>query len=117
MATGISLADTWEFSLPNDSTTWILGYLDGLLMLKLLNEKDPSQFIIGSVQFGLKGWKNFKNAKGEEILFRSKKEFLYGEDRLVVDQEVLKVIPTPILTALGWEIANKQRLGEDEKKN
>lgn len=116
---GLSLAETWEFSLPEDNenpTVWILGMLDGLLMLRIAN---TTQHILieDAVRYGLKGWKNFKDIHGKEIIFKTKKVYTYGEERQALDEDIFKLISARIISTLGTEIIDRQKLSGDERKN
>lgn len=117
---GLNLAETWEFTLPEDKenpTVWILGMLDGLLMLDLFYDVNQIVLTKNLVRYGLRGWRNLIDEKGKEIPYKTKKVFAFGEERVCVDDDVLKLIPSVKITKIGNEIGSHQRLTEDERKN
>lgn len=66
------------------------------------------------VKMGLGGWRNFVNENGEEIKPQYEAAKKYGLD--VLTDEVLGLIPWPVLSELAGEIMRLNFLQEPEKK-
>jgi len=66
------------------------------------------------VKMGLAGWRNFVNENGEEIKAQYEATKKYGLD--VLTDEVLGLIPWPVLSELAGEIMRLNFLQEPEKK-
>ena len=69
------------------------------------------------VRFGLKGFKNFINLKGEEILFKTEKKKIGNTNYDVVSDETLKPIPRRVLKELAKIITKENIEQEEEAKN
>ena len=135
----INVGETVEYVLKDDKTnptTWILGILDSLIKTRLTdlgmvykyNPEAPKDSCAEShmniaeqdfefVKFGLKGFKNFKDAKGSEIVCKTEKKTVGNTEYDVVSDETLKVIPRAAITELAVKIAEENLLAEEEEKN
>jgi len=139
---GLSLAATRPFQSRLDSargtpeaTTFRLGTLDSRILGKIKDmattiNVDPTQpddevstSINGNevnfqtVAYGLKGWENFKDAKGNDIAFQTLTRRHSGQVYEVVDPEVLKLVPQAVLAELAYEITRDNEVSETEGKN
>jgi len=130
MAIAISLDDTYEYVLPEekenpDKTIWIIGSIPGRIMHKLLLSIRQSngdiqvehETTMETVRHGLKGWKNFKNAKGDQKEFQKEKLFCYGKDREVLKDSLLDEINPDALSKLAFQMLSSNQLSEQERKN
>ena len=68
-------------------------------------------------QFGLAGWKNFKNKKGVDIEFVTEPAFLAGQRYEVVSVVCLGQIPPIAILELWRHIRGDNELSEEEEKN
>lgn len=70
------------------------------------------------VKFGLKGWKNFKDASGQDIQFKSEEVSLprLGK-RAVASDESLKCLDLKWIIELGLEIIAHNSLSKADSKN
>lgn len=69
------------------------------------------------VQYGLRGWENFKDAKGNDIAFKTVKRTHGQHSYACVDPELIKLIPGVVITELAGEIRKANDLEEAEEKN
>jgi len=135
----ISVGETVEYVLEDDKTnptTWILGILDSLIKTRLTdlgmvykyNPEAPKDSVAEShmniaeqdfefVKFGLKGFKNFKDTKGSEIVLKTEKKTIGNTEYDIVSEDTLKVIPRAAITELAKKIAEENLFSEDEEKN
>lgn len=139
---GLTLDSTREFVSSFDSakgtpeaTVFILGTLDsrvfGLIRDKattlsvdtsrpndeVTTHINANDVAFMTVQYGLKGWKNFRDAGGNDIPFRTIKKNHSGQTYVVVDPEVVKRLPTAILMEVAEEIRRDNEMAEIEAKN
>lgn len=63
-----------------------------------------------TVQFGLKGWTNFKDDAGNDITFRTVSKFVAGKSYTVVAPETLALLPITIVDELADRIRDKNSL-------
>jgi hypothetical protein len=70
------------------------------------------------VRYGLRGWENFVNERGEPVQFETESEVgPGGVVRTVVKESLLQLIPSHIIDELADEIARDNTLTEDDQKN
>jgi len=135
----INVGETIEYVLKSDKkdpTIWIIGILDSLVKTRLAdlgtiyryNPEAPKDSVAETrmniaeqdfefVKFGLKGFKNFKDAKGSEIAFKTEKKTLGNTEYDVVSDETIKYIPRIAITEIAKKIAEENIISEDEEKN
>jgi len=70
-----------------------------------------------TVQFGLRGWTNFLDGGGNEIVYRTIKMNRGGKSYNVVDPAVMSRIPQAIIMELAEEIRRDNEIAEVEGKN
>ncbi|RLA87314.1 MAG: hypothetical protein DRG40_00700 [Deltaproteobacteria bacterium] len=130
----LRLGETWEYVSKFDPdkenpTVWILGTLDSEVYSLLMDElavyrveggqPEPDMKLnyfernLRTVQYGLKGWKNFKDEKGKEIPFETERR---GKHE-VVRADLVRRIPFPVIQELAEEILKANTLTEEEAKN
>lgn len=114
-----------------EQTVWKIGVLDSLTMADISQmdvEFDPGSKeqkvkanIAGRdldyVRYGLKGWVNFKNTKGEDIKPRFNTLSRGGRAVQILHDECLRQIPTKIIRELAEVILNENEISESEEKN
>ena len=106
----------------DDATRFTLGALDsrvsGFIRDKatkiVVDPKNPMENIETSVnasdvnfltvQFGLKGWTNFKDDKGNDVAYRQIGRFVAGRSYQVADPECLRLLPPVIVDELADRI-------------
>jgi len=114
-------------------TTWVLGILDSRLMAHIedavakleMGKKGSDQadpvFRTGTrrwllVKFGLRGWVNFGGANGQPIAESFDTTPLFGKSYKTVNDRVLELIPTSVLTELAGELSEQNHLQEADKR-
>ncbi len=143
MIKGISLGETEEkysqYDKEEPRTLWKIGVIDTMIMSEIRDkitvfeadrEVDPSaqsrtartklnlhMADIEYVRHGLKGFTNFCDSNGNAIMFRTERRFCAGKQMDVVSEEILSIIPMPIIEELAFYIKNKNVLSEQEIKN
>ena len=119
---GISLSETVDFVSKYDKeepkTTWKLGVLDADMFASLGElTNNPLKMMLEIVRFGLKGIENFKDASGNEIKFSAVSRAVGPYSYKIVSDNIIKIIPSPIISELGAEILKISKLNEEEAKN
>lgn len=114
-----------------EQTIWKIGVLDSLTIADISQmdvEFDPGskeQKIraniagreLDNVRYGLKGWNNFKDAKGQEIKAMFNTISKGGRSAQTLHDNCLKQIPPRIIQELAEEIKKSNELSEVEEKN
>lgn len=70
-----------------------------------------------TVRYGLAGWVNFKDTKGNDIPFKTNKENLGGSELVVVKKALLSQLDLQVIKELAAEIDKDDDLDEDDAKN
>jgi hypothetical protein len=70
-----------------------------------------------TVQYGLRGWRNFNDSQGQPIEFRTVKQSRGGKSYTVVDPELLRRMPQAVLMELAEEIRRENEVSGVEAKN
>jgi len=129
-----------EYSLAcdtgDDKTVFLLGLLDAPLRAHVddsslsysLNAAAPKDGpadvkmnmnarAIDVVRFGLRGWKNFKDAQGRDVPFDRVSQAVPGVgNRHVVSDISMRALKTEWIRELAGEITGDNTLADDEKK-
>ena len=119
-----------------DATVFVLGTLDSRIMGKIRDlattvtfnsptrMSDEAQTTINSnevafntVLYGLRGWKNFKDAKGNDIPFTTLERRHSGALYNIADPEIIKTLPTEIIQELAEQIRSANEVKEVDAKN
>ena len=69
------------------------------------------------VRFGLRGWRNFKDAAGKEVEFTTTDRYLVGRAYKVASDDCLRQIPLPIIRELAGEVVDLSTVTEAEAGN
>ena len=120
----------------DEQTIWQLGCLDSRIKKSIediaweyeANPNAPSEakakasFNIGKteldfVQFGLKGFKNFRNKQGKEIYYKDETKNVNGKIYHVLNSDLLGIIPGNIIAELAEKIKEINNVSEEERKN
>jgi hypothetical protein len=140
MAFQIRSGEQKEYVSPNDPdgsdpTTWILGTLD--LRARTYIQDETATFEVSSerptdkagvklrigernvliVRFGLKGWRNLKDAHGQEIPFEQDTVPLDGKSYPVVARRLIEMLPYELIEELAGAILALNTLMEHDRKN
>lgn len=141
MAFQIRSGETREFISPHDPdpanpTVWTIGTLDLRTIAYIQDEMTSfqvsdskkaqdksdvklriSQGKILTVQFGVKGWRNFKDDHGQDIPYEKDVINLDGKSYDVVSKVILDRFPFKLVELLAEEINALNTLSEPERKN
>lgn len=119
-------------------TTFRLGTIDSALQAKIKDEGSASftgktgqdgtvdqvvanvtanQLARMTVKYGLRGWKNFVDSRGKEIVFLTEKTNFRGRIVDVVAESCLNLLSIPILRELSEEIERLNEPTEVESKS
>ena len=134
MPVAIDPASTWEYSLKGDTTgtVFTLGVIDSSTRrhiddkhLKIdadgktrkMTEEQLHDKYWMFAQFGLRGWRGFKDSKGQEVPFKTASIDFGGVRRTVVSDESLNFLDLKWIVELGISITQGNRLLEQDEKN
>jgi hypothetical protein len=118
----------------DDATRFILGTLTARVQVylrdqatrfkpdpdnddKVVAEFSPNAAAYETVRFGLKGWHNFKDDKGNELVPKFEKKALAGRDYEVLTEETMDLLHADIIRELAEELGKVNSLSEEESKN
>lgn len=123
---------TREVTLKGDTeepqTVFILGRLDVPLRDWITNTffeyagkevklKDPGTLFTALVRFGVKGWKDFKDAHGNDVPFDTVSVSVNGVgNRPGLSDKFLDYLQ-PYMVELGTHVLNEMQLNEGQEKN
>jgi hypothetical protein len=139
---GLSLSDTRDYQSELDdargtpeATTFKIGTLDsrvfGMIRDKATSiSVDPNnpngdvqtsinmnEVNFATVQYGLKGWSNFRDDRGNDIAFKTIKRSHGGASYDVVDPDLLKQVPSVVISELAEQIRADNEVPVAEAKN
>lgn len=135
---GISIFESEEYISRTDTekdkskaTIFILGSLDVSTKARLQDnmmamesdgintniKTNRNTVYLEAVRYGLKGWKNFIDEKGNEIKFDTVKRLVSGGEIDIPSDESLNRLPSNIIRELGEKILNVNSLSEFMEKN
>jgi hypothetical protein len=118
-----------------DETKWLLGTLDSRTSGRIkdsatrfiVDPNSPDEEVSTSVsqsdvnyqrvQYGLKGFENFKDAKGNDVAFKTRTKRHGTQSYEIVDDSVMAIIPDAILAELAFEISKDNELTKEAAKN
>ncbi len=141
MAFQIRIGETREYQSPNDPdpanpTVWTLGALD--LRSRTFIQDETTAFEVSSSQkptdrasvklrlsernvllarFGLKGWRNLKDAQGQEIPFEQDVLPIDGKSYSIAAKRLIEQLPYELIEELAAEILSLNALTEHDRKN
>lgn len=125
-----------KYDLSDPKTTFKIGVLDPLTRARI--EDAQTAFIMGSqqesapktdikisvrqrnldiVRYGLRGWENFKDSKGNIVPFETVVSSSGDSSRSVVSDRCLGMIPWEVIQELAEEILKANTLSKEEEKN
>jgi len=135
MIVAINSESTFDYSLISDTgdnkTIFKLGVIDAFVRAFIddthtsIKKEDGSMDDIAIsdkyvqfVKFGLRGWDNFKDSNGNEILFQTEeKVFPRIGKRTIVSDNCLAKLDLQWIIELGLQIVIHNKLSESESKN
>jgi hypothetical protein len=138
---GITLDSTRDYvskldtAKPPEATVFVIGTLDSRIFGILRDrgtviQVDPTRgddnvqtslnlnevnFL--TVQYGLRGWRNFKDSAGADIAFKTSTITHGNKPYTVVDADLLRRLPGVVISELAEEIRKENELTETEAKN
>ncbi len=137
--TGISIAETSEFILPFDSaktkdegaTVFILGSLDAYQraelndsVVRMVQTEAGMELIpnrnsaaLRAARYGIRGWENFKDEKGNDIKFESVTEIKNNKSYTIAKASCLEKLPATALIAIGEEVMRLNTVGMQQAGN
>lgn len=127
--TGLSKLETSEYISEKDpceneekgATIFILGVLDketlGALKdsaqtMELVEGKqsmvlNTSSMLVKACRAGLKGWRNFKDETGKDIMFKLEEGYLFDKPLKLVSKDTIDKMPFDLVIELGRAIVDK----------
>jgi hypothetical protein len=124
---------TEEVVIGDGATVFALGVLDVFVMGMIYDETSSvtrgedagrvgittriNQSNIEAVRFGLKGWRNFKDARGNDLAFKTVKKLTNGRTYTVVSDECLERLGIRDIRELAQAIKDRSEVGREEEKN
>ena len=129
--TGISLNETEKYISPSDSaqseaegaTVFTLGSLDAGIRAELGDElfafetgekqtikSNRNKVALKAVRFGLRGFSNYKDSKGNDIPFKTVKTIVNGKEYQTVSDETLDRMHPAHVAELGTEILKRNSI-------
>jgi len=120
---GIRLSETEEFYSTKDTkeprTKWVVGILDSEVFAALgAYAANPLKMMFEIVRFGLKGFENFTDSKGNKVEFDTVSQYIGGPvNYKVVSSNIMKIIPHEVINELGEKILSLSKINEEETKN
>lgn len=133
----ININDVKEYSLmedtADDKTVFLIGVIDSLTRSYIddshlqrfgerkdmeLNDVDLHDKYVQFVRFGLKGWRNMKDADGKDVEYKSEEKiFPRIGKRIVASDETLQKLDLKWMIEIGLEIVSRNRLTPEQQKN
>lgn len=135
----LSLGSTRKYELKSDpdrgtdgATRFIIGTLDSRTVGRIndaattmhVNPSRPDEEIETSIntsvrnfmacEFGLRGWENFKDDKGNDIKFRTVSRRHGGQSYAVVDPEIMNLLPYDVVAELANEVLSDNTMSLEE---
>ena len=122
MITGINLLETENYVSKYDNvepkTVWKIGAIDSEQMPIVMMEETKALITMTmAVRFGLRGFENFKDAKGRDVVYATEEKVFMGRLCTVLADSVLKIMPAMLIIELGQQILKIGQLSENEAKN
>ena len=125
MITGIdtSLSKDYisKFDDGEQKTIWKLGVLSAYAFAYVGSKiSDPAKSLDGMIEvvrFGLLGFDNFKDAKGNNVEFITQRKDVSSRTFTIVSESIISIIPIDIIIELGGKILEMTKLSEQEIKN
>ena len=84
---------------------------------KVIADFLPNSAAYETVRFGLRGWRNFKDEKGNDLPFKTVKKNLGGREYEFVSEESIELLHADIIRELSEELSKLNNLSEEQSKN
>lgn len=127
--TGLSKLENTEYISEKDpckteaegATVFILGAIDketlgalrdNMQILEMAEGKNrvvmnTTSVYVKACRIGLRGWRNFKDANGKDIPYKTEEDTLFGKGYRVITQDIIGMFPMDLLIELGQAIVEK----------
>jgi len=125
MISGIDTSLSQDYVSKYDSgetkTIWKLGVLSAHAFSYVSSKiVDPSKSIDGMIEvvrFGLRGFDNFKDAKGNLVPFETQIKGIGSHNYDIVKDKIIEIMPIDLIIELGGKILEMTKLTDEEIKN
>ena len=97
---------TTRYSIPQNNST------EGTADIQI----NYNQRNLQLVRYGLKGWRNFKDAKGVDVIFETIASAEFGKSYNIISERTIKRLPRNLINELAVEILNDNQISIDDKK-
>ena len=84
---------------------------------KVVAEFSPNAAAYETVRFGLKGWSNFADDKGNDLKISHVDKQLAGRTYQVVNEEAMDLLHADVIREISEELTKVNTLSEEEAKN
>lgn len=84
---------------------------------KVVAEFSPNASAYETVRFGLKGWSNFADDEGNDLVLTFVKKVLGGREYDIVSEESMDLLHADVIRELSEELSKVNNLSEEEAKN
>jgi len=127
--TGLSKIETSEYISEKDpckteqegATVFLIGAIDKETLGALRDSAQAMEMVEGKQQLimntsamfvkacraGLRGWRNFKDETGKDIIFKSEDGYLFEKQLKLVSKETIDKMPFDLVIELGRAIVDK----------
>lgn len=127
--TGLSKIETSEYISENDpckteqegATVFLIGAVDKETIGALKDNAQAMELVDGKQQMvvntsatmikacraGLRGWRNFKDENGKDIIFKLEDGYLFDKSMKLVSKETIDKMPFDLVIELGRAIVDK----------
>ena len=110
-----------KFDQTEPRTVWKLGVLSAHVFAYVGSKiSDPTQSINGMIEvvrFGLLGFDNFKDSKGNLVPFETQPKSIGQHDYQIVKDKIIDIMPIDLIIELGGKILELTKLSEQAIKN
>jgi hypothetical protein len=119
--TGLSKDYISKFDTEETKTVWKLGVLSAYAFAYVGSKiSDPTKSIEGMIEvvrFGLLGFDNFKDNKGNMVPFATQIKSIGQRNFNIVKDDIINIMPIDLIIELGGKILEQTKLSEQEIKN
>lgn len=117
-----------KFEHSPEATVWLLGTLDSITMAALSDDLTSigaegglvlrnADNDITAARLGIKGWENWNDDDGNPLVFKTEELVVRGRKVDALTEELVEMIPIPVLRELGREIKRRNSMDMVEAKN
>lgn len=77
---------------------------------------DQNDMFFKACQFGIRGWSNLQDKDGNEVRYETYKRNVGGKSYDIVKDEILSLIPQPVIAEIGRKIVDINEVTAAEEK-